>query len=455
MNKDIFKAYDIRGIYPSEINEDSAKRIGQAYVSFLTQEGLKNVVVGADVRNSSPSLKKALIEGITSQGVNVFDIGTISTDMMYFATVYLKADGGITISASHNPAEYNGMKIVRRGAIGISGDTGLQKIRDLAISDQEFSSTQNVGKVENKDILQPYLEHVRKFIDFSKFNSTAKKIKILLNGNFGLGAKLAEMAVKDLPVEIKKINYEPDGNFPKGAPDPMKDYNRAEMAQEIVKQGVDLGVAWDADADRVFFYTSAGKAVEGYFITSLLAQIILKNHKGEKVIHDPRLTWANDEAIMASGGIPIESKTGHMFIKERMRAEDAVFAGEMSAHYYFKDNFYADNGIIPFLLIVNELLQSGRSLPELIEPWTSKYFTPGEINFKLDNASEIIQKAENIYGAKGKISKIDGLSVEFDTWRFNLRTSNTEPLLRLNLESKISPEDMEAKLAELKKLIKG
>lgn len=455
MKKEIFKAYDIRGIYPEEIDEDAVTRIGQAYVRFLSKEweGVKDktVVIGCDVRESSPILKQALIEGITSQGVNVIDIGTISTDMIYFAAATLNVDGGITISASHNPAEYNGLKMVRRGATGISGDTGLKDIAEIALSNKYIALCPENGKVETKNILPEYINHVRSFINFEKLktiNFHGKKLRVLLNANFGLGGQIALKIAEGLLVEFAMINCEPDGSFPYGAPNPMLEENRIMMKKAVLENKVDLGVAWDADADRVFFYPSSGEAIEGYFIGSLLAQIILRNHPRENVLHDPRLIWANIEAISSAGGKPITYKTGHMFIKEGMRKYNAIFATEMSAHYYFRDNYYTDNGMIPFLLILNEIITTGKNIAELISTWTNKYFTPGEINFKTPNASIIMQEAEKELGVNGKIDKIDGLSVEFSKWRFNLRMSNTEPLLRLNLEAK-SAELMEEKKQQL------
>lgn len=449
MKKEIFKAYDIRGIYPTEINEDDINRIGRAYVKFLTKEWNgadgKSVVVGCDVRNSSPALKTALIEGITSQGVNVIDIGIISTDMLYFASATLEVDGGITVSASHNPAEFNGMKMVRKGAVGISGDTGLNEIATLALSSEEFTPSATPGTVKKVDIRLEYIAFIRKFIDFNNLSKVNKKLRILINANFGPAGSIAQELVEGLPVELIKINCELSGDFPLGPPNPMLEANREMMAKAIISDRVDLGVAWDADADRVFFYTSSGVAIEGYFIGSLLAKIVLDGHRGEKVIHDPRLVWANIEAIEASGGAPIIHKTGHMFIKEAMRKHNAIFATEMSAHYYFRDFFYADNGMIPFLLIISQILSSGKTIDQLVEPWTSKYFTPGEINFKTEKAINIIESAETKFGNDGKITKIDGLSVEFKDWRFNLRTSNTEALLRLNIEA-TSKELMQEKL---------
>jgi len=459
MKKEIFKAYDIRGIYPEEIDEDAVNRIGQAYIKVLKEDWKdiqnKNIVVGCDVRISSPSLKQALIEGITSQGVGVIDIGTISTDMLYFALGHLNADGGIVITASHNPAEYNGLKMLRKGVIGISGDSGLKKIANLALAEKYFPQNSNPGTVTIKDLTQEYVQHIKSFIDFEnlqKTNFKGAKLRILLNANYGVAGKYCSSIIDGLPIEATTINFKADGNFPDGPPNPMLENNRKQMKQTLADKNFDLGVAWDADADRIFFYLPNGEAIEGYFIGALLSTIILEGNTNEKVLHDPRLIWANLDAIKSSGGIPIAYKTGHMFIKEGMRKYNAIFASEMSAHYYFRDNYFADNGMIPLLLVLNAILKSGKTLEELLYPWTSKYFTPGEINFTVNNASHTIAKIEHKFTNLGKIEKIDGLSVEFEDWRFNLRTSNTEPLLRLNLEA-TSKALMEEKKAEVSKLI--
>lgn len=446
MNKEIFKAYDIRGVYPHQIDESSVCRIGRAYIEFLKKEwgGLENkyVVVGCDVRTSSPSLKQELIRVIANEGVNIIDIGVVSTDMIYFAVSFLKADGGITISASHNPPEYNGMKMVRKNSIGISGDSGLKQIAKLAL-DNKFSYKKNKsGNITKKDILTEYIKHVRSFIDFEELKKKklkGKNLKILINPNFGPAGAICQKLVEGLPIDLVCINCEPNGTFPEGTPNPMLEENREKMKEHILKHQVDLAVAWDADADRVFFYPENGEAIEGYFIGALLSQIILKRNRNEKnkiVLHDPRLIWAMQEAIESAGGEPKEYKTGHMFIKEGMRKYDAIFASEMSAHYYFRDNYYCDNGMIPFLLVLDEIFRTGKSISELVVTWTQKYFSPGEINFKTQHAKQILEKAQERYQKDAKISHIDGLSIEFSNWRFNIRTSNTEPLLRLNLEAK-------------------
>lgn len=447
MDTNIFKAYDIRGIYPDQIDERGAFQIGLAFVEFLKP---KTVVVGKDVRGSGEGLKSELIRGITELGVQVIDIGVISTDMLYFAVAHYGYDGGITISASHNPKEYNGMKMVGAEAKAISSDTGLFAIRDLALKNEKYPKTEKQGKVTEKEILDDYVEHVLSFIDVSKI----KPFKIVLSSNFGPAGMVAQKILSKLGanLEISCLDCELNGEFPKGRPDPLIPERQKETSNLIEKFGADFGVAWDADADRCFFFDEKGNFIEGYFITALLAENLLKRNPGEKIIYDPRLTWATEEVIRQNKGIPILNKAGHTFIKDRMRQENALFAGEMSAHYYFRDNFYADNGMIPFLMILEMLSVTGKKMSELVAPFTSKYFVSGEINSEVADVKSVMEKIENLY-KDGKILKIDGLSVEYSNWRFNLRPSNTEPLLRLNVEA-LSKELMEEKRDTLLKLIR-
>ncbi len=444
INRAIFKAYDIRGIYPTEINEETVYRTAQAYAVFVKP---KEVVLGKDVRISSPSLWKAAASGMTDAGVNVIDIGTISTDMLYFAVARYGFDGGITISASHNPREYNGMKVVREKAIPISSDTGLQDILEIALKSEGIVENKK-GEIVKKDIMEDYLNHIRSFIDIGKVSP----LKVVANANFGLAGEVVKSLTRDMPVEIVPINFTPDGNFPKGRPDPLIPQNRQETISKIDETGADFGVAWDADADRCFFFDEAGEFIEGYFITALLAKIILKKYPGSKIIFDPRLTWANIDTVTENGGIPIINKCGHSFFKDRMRREDAAFAGEMSAHYYFRDNFYADNGMIPFMMMLEALSVTGSSLSQLLSPLRSKYFVSGEINKTVNSAQKIIDFLEDKY-RDSTIDHIDGLSIEYPEWRFNLRPSNTEPLLRLNLEAR-SRDLMEEKRDEIVRLIR-
>jgi len=439
IDQSIFKAYDIRGIYPNEIDEETVYRTAQAYVKFVKP---KEIVLGKDVRLSSPSLWQAAAEGIIDAGVDVIDIGTISTDMLYFSVAKYGLGGGITISASHNPGEYNGMKVVREEAIPISSDTGLQEILQIVLKSEKIIGKKK-GRIIKKDIMEGYLNHIRSFIDTVK----VKSLKIVANANFGLAGEVVKRLTKDMPVEIIGINFTPDGNFPKGRPDPLIPQNRQETISKIEETGADFGVAWDADADRCFFFDGAGEFIEGYFITATLAKTFLKRSPRSTIIFDPRLTWANIETIVENGGVPIINKCGHSFFKDRMRREDAVFAGEMSGHYYFRDNFYADNGMIPFMIMMENLSTSGKTMSQLMAPLKGKYFVSGEINREVKDTQKIIIHMENRY--RGSIvDHIDGLSIEYPDWRFNLRPSNTEPLLRLNLEAR-SKDLMEEKRDEI------
>ena len=439
IKKEIFKAYDIRGIYPEEINEETCYRIAQAYVEFVKP---KVMVLGKDVRLSSPSLWQAAARGITDAEVDVIDIGTISTDMLYLAVAKYGFDGGITISASHNPVEYNGMKVVRDEAIPISSDTGLKDILEIVLRDEKIVHEKK-GRILQKEIMEDYLNHVRSFIEVSKI----KPFKVVANANFGLAGEVVEKLTRDIPVEIIGINFTPDGSFPKGRPDPLIPQNREETINKIKDTGADFGVAWDADADRCFFFDEKGKFIEGYFITALLARTFLERHPGSKIIFDPRLTWANIDTVRDNGGIPIINKCGHSFFKDRMRREDAVFAGEMSAHYYFKDNFFADNGMIPFLVMLEILSTTGKTMSQLVEPLKDRYAVSGEINREVKNTKKILEGMEDQY-KDAVVDHLDGLSIEYPDWRFNVRPSNTEPLLRLNLEAK-SGKLMEEKRDEV------
>lgn len=444
----IFKAYDIRGIYPNEINEEIVYQIAHAYAHHFK---VKSVVVGCDVRTSSPDLKAALIKGLTQHGVAVYDIGTVSTDMMYFATAFLKTDGGITVSASHNPREYNGLKMVLADAVPISSDSGLFTLRDMILSNADyFVVAPNIGLYEVRDIYSEYIEHIRSFIDISKL----KPLTIVANGNFGMAGTVVQTLLEKIPTKLILLNEKPDGSFPKGRPDPMIPENRMETQELVLQNGADLGVAWDADADRCFFYDEKGEFIHGYYITALLAQILLRKNPGEKIIFDPRLTRATTDFVLSSGGIPVINKSGHTFIKERMRKENALFAGEVSAHYYFRDNFYADNGMIPFLLILEELSISGKKLSELVQILRTTYPVMDETNFKVKNVAETIQNLKLHYsGSTATFIEIDGVSVEFPEWRFNVRGSNTEPLLRLNIEASNS-ELLKEKFNEVTEIIK-
>jgi len=453
MNEAIFKAYDIRGIYPNEINEQDVYKIAKAYCEFVKPQ---EVVIGCDVRLSSPSLKASAIKAVVDQGIKVIDVGEISTDMLYFAVANYDYAGGFSITASHNPKEYNGLKFVREESKPISSDTGLFDIRDIAknfefrISDFELTD-EDLRLVEKKNILQDYIVKIKTFADFSKF----KPLKIVANPNFGMGGGAVDKLLENTNIEIVKLNWETDGNFPKGQPDPLIPENREEISKLVVENRADFGVAWDADADRCFFFTEKGQFIEGYFITALLDKILLEKNPNEKIIHDPRLVWAIQDVAGENNGIAITNKSGHAFIKERMKKEDAIFGGEMSAHYYFRDYFYCDNGLIPLVMILEFLSMQKKTLSEIMqEMFWNKYFVSGEINNEVADVKAKITQAKEKYsvGAK-KIDEIDGVSIEYADWRFNLRGSNTEPVIRLNVEAK-SQELMEEKRDELLQLIR-
>ena len=460
MDSKIFKAYDIRGIYPTEINEMDAYKIAAALCQFLKPTEL---VVGCDVRLSSPQLKRAAIKAITDQGIKVIDVGSISTDMLYFSVGNYGYAGGLTVTASHNPKEYNGMKIVKEQSRPISSDSGLFEIRDIAakmdIDPSQLEGEINMSLVEEKNILEDYAKKVNSFADLSD----CKPFKIVANPNFGVGGRALDKMLEGLPVEVIKINYNPDGNFPKGRPDPLIPENREEISKIVVENNADFGVAWDADADRCFFFTEKGEFIEGYFITALLSKIFLAKSKGENIVRDTRLTWAIDDTVAASGGKAIGTKAGHSFIKERMRKENAIFGGEMSAHYYFRDYFFCDCGMIPFVMMLEFLSSQEKTLSQIMhELFWKEYFVSGEINTEVPDVAATIEKIKGLYIARAtEKDEQDGISLDFvdnaskeNSWRFSVRGSNTEPVIRLNVEAN-SQKLMEEKRDELLKLIRS
>ena len=431
-----FKAYDIRGQLGTELNEEVAYRIGRAYAEFLQP---KMVVLGGDVRLTSEALKLALSDGIRDAGAYVVDIGMVGTEEVYFATSHLNADGGIEVTASHNPIDFNGMKPIREGSRPISSDTGLLDIKRLA-EQNNFApvAVDARGGYQQISILDAYLEHLLGYID----NSAITPLKLVMNAGNGAAGHVVDaleqrFAELNLPVEMVKIYNQPDGTFPNGIPNPILHENRAPTIDAVLEHGADLGIAWDGDFDRCFLVDEKGNFIEGYYIVGLLAEAFLLKNPGAKIVHDPRLTWNTIDVTAANGGEAIQSKTGHAFIKERMRAEDAVYGGAMSAHHYVRDFFYCDSGMIPWLLVMELISRSGKPLSELVNQMVEAYPSPGEINRKIADPAAAIQRVYKHYESSAlAIDETDGISMEFAQWRFNLRMSNTEPVIRLNLETR-------------------
>ena len=450
MNKlTCFKAYDIRGQLGTELDESVAYRIGRAYAEFLKP---KNVVLGGDIRLTSESLKAALSEGIRDAGADVLDIGMVGTEQVYFATSHLQADGGIEVTASHNPIDYNGMKPIREGSRPISSDTGLLDIKRMA-EENDFSPIDAArrGGYTQVSIMQEYLDHLCGYVDLPAI----KPIKLVMNAGNGAAGPVvdaieARFKSLQLPIEIIKIHNTPDGSFPNGIPNPLLPENRGSTIDAVLQHGADMGIAWDGDFDRCFMVDEKGNFIEGYYIVGLLAEAFLLKTPGAKIIHDPRLTWNTIDVAAKNGGQAIQSKTGHAFIKERMRAEDAVYGGEMSAHHYFRDFFYCDSGMIPWLLVMELISSSGRPLSDFVRAMVEAYPSPGEINRTIADPAEAIRQVKQHYEAKALvIDEIDGISMEFTDWRFNLRMSNTEPVVRFNVETRGDRELLEQRQNEV------
>ena len=437
-----FKPYDVRGRVPDQLNSDIAYRIGRAYVEFLKP---RRVVVGFDIRLSSQELCGALTRGMIDYGADVINIGQCGTEEVYFATSYLQADGGIVVTASHNPADYNGMKFVRESSKPISGDTGLLDIKLLA-EKNEFANCDEPGAISFADTQPAYIAHMLSYVDV---NSMAK-LKIVCNaGNGGAGATI-DAIERFLPAQFFKLQHEADGSFPNGVQNPLLEENSSPTMDAIVSEAADLGIAWDGDFDRCFFFDENGRFIEGYYIVGLLAQSFLEAESGGKIIHDQRLTWNTMQIAKEFGGEAIQCKTGHAFIKERMRIEDAVYGGEMSAHHYFRDFFYCDSGMIPWLLVVGLMSKSGKKLSELVNERMAAFPASGEINQHVEDPIALLNKIRSTYADSCiEMDETDGLSMNFEHWRFNIRLSNTEPVVRLNVESRGSKALMKEKTAEL------
>ncbi len=448
MDLSCFKAYDLRGRVPDQLNPELAERIGRAYVAIT---GARKVIVGYDIRLSSPEITEALSAGLMAAGADVYDIGLCGTEQVYFATSHYDMDGGIMVTASHNPRDHNGMKMVGPESRPISSDNGLNDIRDRVLA--PFTDAVQPGSKQSLAVEAEYVKHLLGYINAADL----KPLKLVVNAGNGGAGIVVDALEPHLPFEFVRLHHEPDGHFPNGVPNPILEENRAVTAEAVVSEKAAMGIAWDGDYDRCFFFDENGRFIEGYYIVGLLADQFLRKTGGGKVIHDPRLTWNTLDLVKAAGGEAIESKTGHAFIKQRMRDEDAVYGGEMSAHHYFRDFAYCDSGMIPWLLVAERLCQSGQSLSSLIDARIEAYPASGEINRTIQDPPKVIKAIEERYAPDAlSVSHVDGLSVEFADWRFNLRMSNTEPVVRLNVESRADIPLMRKKtdqlLAEMKEL---
>jgi phosphomannomutase len=443
-----FKAYDLRGRVPSELNAEVAYRIGRAYAEFVRP---RKVIVGRDIRLSSEELSQALERGLLDSGVDVYDIGLCGTEVVYFATFAKGMDGGIMVTASHNPPDYNGMKFVREGSRPISGDTGLEQIREIAEAGR-FSTPPKVGERFAMDIMPEYIEHLLSYVDRSRL----KPLRIVAHAGNGGAGLIVDKLEPFLPFEFVKVQHEPDGTFPNGVPNPMLVENHRAPVEALKLRGADLAISWDGDYDRCFLFDEHGGFIEGYYIVGLLASVFLQRHPGSRIVHDPRLTWNTLDIVEHGGGEAIQSKSGHAFIKAKMREVDGIYGGEMSAHHYFRDFAYCDSGMIPWLLVTQIISETGRTLSQLVGERIRLFPASGEINRRVADAAGTISRVLDNYRAAAKhVDFTDGVSVEFELWRFNLRASNTEPLIRLNVESRGDAALMRNRTAELLELIGG
>jgi phosphomannomutase len=444
----VFKAYDVRGLYPDELDEEGAYAIGRA---FVEQFGPSRIAVGRDMRLSSPTMAHAVIDGASAAGAEVLDIGLVGTEMVYFAVGELGLDGGVMVTASHNPKDYTGMKIVRAGALPVGGDSGLLDVRDRALgSDPLGSDPSKGGTVTTHDIWPAYVQRVLAFVDVAEI----RPLKVVIDAANGMAGTMLPPILDRLPIEAVRCYFEPDGSFPNHEPNPLLPENREFIVRKTLEEGADFGVAFDGDADRCFFVDDAGEFVAGDFATALFAEGVLEKEPGAKVIYDVRASWAVPETIERAGGLPLVNRVGHAFIKLRMREEQAVFAGEVSGHYYFRDFSQADSGVIPFLLMLERISKAGAKLSDLLRPFRQRYFITGELNTPVADVPGKLAELEERFGPEGTISHLDGLSVEAADWHFNVRPSNTEPLLRLNLEGR-SRELMERKRDEVLAVIRA
>jgi phosphomannomutase len=443
----VFKAYDVRGIHPTELDEEGAYAIGRAYVAQFEP---RKIAVGRDMRLSSPAMARATIEGAADGGADVVDIGLLGTEMVYFAVGELELDGGIMVTASHNPKEYTGLKIVRRGALPVGGDSGLLEIRDRAMAGFDTSTSQRRGQVSEYDVWPGYVERVLSFID----PQAVRPLRVVIDAANGMAGAMLPPVLERLPVDARRYFFEPDGTFPNHEPNPLLPENREFIVATVKEEGADLGVAFDGDADRCFFVDNTGEFVPGDFVTALLAESILEKEPGGNIIYDVRASWAVPETIERAGGVPLVNRVGHAFIKHRMREEGAVFGGEVSGHYYFRDFSQADSGVIPCLLMLELVSRRGKPLSEILRPYRDRFFLTGELNTPVADVALKLHELKERFADSGKVSHLDGISIEFPDWHFNVRPSNTEPLLRLNLEAR-SRELMERKRDEVLSVIQS
>ena len=443
----VFKAYDVRGLYQSQLDEDGAYEIGRAYVEHFEP---RTIAVGRDMRLSSPSMAAATIEGAADGGADVLDLGLVGTEMVYFAVGELALEGGICVTASHNPAEYTGMKIVRRGALPVGGDSGLEDVKARALAG--FGEVERRGEVRAENVWPAFVDKVLSFVDLEAI----RPLKVVVDAANGMAGVMLPPVLDRIPqLDVARCYFEPDGSFPNHEPNPLLPENREFIVRKTVEENADLGVAYDGDADRCFFVDDTGEFVPGDFVTALLAATVLEHEPGAKVIYDVRASRAVPETIELAGGVPLENRVGHAFIKQRMRKEGAAFAGEVSAHYYFRDFSQADTGVVPFLLMLEILSRRGEKLSEILAAFRERFFLTGEINTPVEDVPLKLQELKERYAAQGAtISHLDGISIDFDDWHFNVRPSNTEPLLRLNLEA-FTRQRMEEKREEVLELIRS
>jgi phosphomannomutase len=443
----VFKAYDIRAIYPDELDEEGAYAIGRAYVEEFEP---RSIAVGRDMRLSSPSMAEAVMRGATDAGADVVDIGMVGTEMLYFAVGDLDLEGGVMVTASHNPKEYTGLKIVRRGALPVGGDSGLLDIRARAIALEDTPQGQTRGHVQEEDIWPRWVDAVLSFIDVA----AVKPLRVVIDAGNGMAGVMLPPVLERLPIDAVRYFFEPDATFPNHEPNPLLPENREFIIGKVRAEQADLGAAFDGDADRCFFVDDTGEFVPGDFVTALLAESILEKEPGAKILYDVRASWAVPQTIERAGGVPLVNRVGHAFFKHRMREEGALFGGEVSGHYYFQNFSRADSGVIPFLLMLELISKRGRKLSELLADYRAHYFITGELNTPVADVALKLQELKERFGPEGKVSHLDGLSVDADDWHMNVRPSNTEPLLRLNLEA-LSPELMERKRDEVLEVIRS